>query len=184
LLTLAVVGLLVVGLAACGGGGGSSTGSTSASGGKEPRASFRTRSGDNSIPNFGAEAGASERRQAEAALGAYLGARAKGDWAAACSGLADSVRKQVRAFVGASSRPTDCASLYAVLGGSSPPAARADTLTHGVASLRVKGESAFALFVGPHAQKYVMPMAREGGVWRVTQIAPIEYPLGASTGGD
>jgi len=51
--------------------------------------------------------------------------------------------------------------------------------TRGVAALRVKGKGAFALFHGPNASKYVMPMVNEGGAWKMSQLAPVAYPLGA-----
>jgi hypothetical protein len=50
----------------------------------------------------------------------------------------------------------------------------------GLAALRVKGDKAFALFYGPHAQQYMMPMVREGGAWKVTQLAPMAYPPAGS----
>jgi hypothetical protein len=44
-------------------------------------------------------------------------------------------------------------------------------------ALRVKGKSAFVLFDGPKASKYVMPMLSEAGAWKVSQLAPLAYPL-------
>ena len=59
---------------------------------------------------------------------------------------------------------------------------RAEAALRGpILTLRIKGQSGFALFYGLHRQKYVMPMAREGGAWKVTQLAPIAYPLGSET---
>ncbi len=60
-------------------------------------------------------------------------------------------------------------------------AERVDTLTNGVAALRIEEKTAFALFYGPNAEKYVIPMQNEDGAWKMTQIAPLHYPLGAST---
>jgi|GEM_PF-5192208 len=56
----------------------------------------------------------------------------------------------------------------------------ASPLTHELASLRVKGDDAFALWVGPGRQQYAMPMVDEGGGWRVTQLAPLPYPPGSA----
>ncbi|HET9153690.1 MAG TPA: hypothetical protein VFN85_06215 [Solirubrobacterales bacterium] len=44
----------------------------------------------------------------------------------------------------------------------------------------VKGDHAYALWVGPGEQGYAMPMVREAGAWRVTQIAPPSYPTGSA----
>jgi hypothetical protein len=134
---------------------------------------------DNSIPTFGSEAGASDRSGAEAALRAYLSARAKGDWSTACAGLATALRQQTQALAGASAKAKGCAAIYKALAAGTPAAARADPLSGPVLSLRVKGASAFALFNDPHNQQYVMPMTLEGGAWKVTQLAPIAYPLGS-----
>lgn len=136
---------------------------------------------DNSIPTFGSESTDSDRSRAEAALRAYLTARAKGDWAGACSHLAASMGKQLQALAGAAKgKPNGCAAVYAALTGRAPASTRANPLTSGLLSLRIKGTQGFALWVGPHGQRYVMPMAREGSEWKVTQLAPIAYPLGST----
>lgn len=138
---------------------------------------------DNSIPTYGAESSDSQRAQAEAALHTYLTARTKGDWRAACAGLGASVQIQLQALTGGTPENHGCAGAYKILSADAPPKARANVLKGPVLSLRVKGKAAFALFYGPHGQKYVMPMAREGGAWKVTQLAPIAYPLGSETSG-
>lgn len=136
--------------------------------------------GDNSIPTYGAEAPASEERQAEATLGAYLRARGGGDWGGACSYLTAAMRSQLeRLAAAARGKSKGCGAILKAFSGRGPASTRANPLTHGLTSLRVKGRTAFALFYGPHGQKYVMPMAHEGGAWKVTQLAPIAYPPGA-----
>jgi hypothetical protein len=129
---------------------------------------------DNSVPTFGVEASGSQRASAEAALKAYLSARAKEDWPAACRHLAASVRKGFERL--AKGKASSCAQVLAAL---SKGADLSDPLTGPLLSLRVHGASAFALFYGPHHQQYIVPMAREGNAWRPTQTAPIAYPPGA-----
>jgi hypothetical protein len=146
-----------------------------------PAAAFHTPHGDNSIPNYGAEAPASQRAGATAALRRYLAARAAGDWSAACSYLGSQTQKQLQVLTGASGKLKGCAGTYAMLSAHTPTAERANPLSGALAVLRVKGDKAFALFDGPHNQKYMMPMVREGGAWKVNQIAPIPYPIGAPT---
>ena len=43
-------------------------------------------------------------------------------------------------------------------------------------SLRVDSERAFALYHGSDGSDYFMPMALEGGSWRVAGLAPTEFP--------
>lgn len=149
-----------------------------------PAAAFHTPHGDNSIPNYGAEAPASQRAGATAALRSYLVARAGGEWSTACAYLGGAVRSQLETLVKASGgKAKGCAAAYAMLSAHIPAAQRANPLTSGLAVLRVKGNKAFALFYGPHNQKYMMPMVREGGAWKVNQLDPIPYPIGAPAGG-
>ena len=200
--------VLALALAACGGGGGSTSstqaqsgstsatatapaptstakpslahGSSSSSTTKQAggAAAFVKPGADNSIPEYGSEAASSEVARAQAALSAYLVARAGAKWGRACTYLSASARANLQRYAGPSKGKASCAKLLAALSGSA--AARVDTLTGGLAALRVKGEKGFALYHGPHAQKYVMPMAAQGGAWKVTQLTPIPYPLGST----
>jgi hypothetical protein len=203
-----VSALLLLGLVACGGGGTSmsSTGSASIAptttsdavtvpgrpaAEPPPRASgsvraltshgakgFRVPRGDNSVPDFGQEAHASQRQLAIAALTAYMRARARGEWSKMCEYLARPIHRQMESFIKTSKgKLNGCGPVLSKLI-TGPPSERADTLTDGVAALRVKEKTAFALFYGPNTVKYVMPMQSEGGAWKMTQLAPLPYPLG------
>lgn len=198
--------LLAFALSACGGGGsaspkhsggssqipptGSSTTTSSSAGsqiGASGRASaangsaaFRVKGGDNSIPNYGSESTSAQRNAAAAALIAYLRDRIHGNWSGACAHLAASVNTQFDVLARASKgKVGGCAGILAALEAHAPPVARAVLPSHSVTALRLKRNSGFALFVGPHHQKYVMPMRREGGTWKVDQLAPIPYPPGS-----
>ncbi len=142
-------------------------------------ASFRVPHGDNSIPDFGAEASHGDRARATAALSAFLRARSSGDRSTACSYLAASTRKQLERFAGAAKGSSnDCATVLAAV--SKGGEAGAGVLTGDIVALRIKGDSAFALYRGSHNGKYVMPMLNEGGAWKVNQPAPLPYPIGAN----
>ncbi len=157
------------------------TTSTSPSSGSGSAAGFRAPSGDNSIPDYGSEAPPSERERAATALAAFLRARANGEWATACTYLAAATRTQFeRLLGGAKARAGGCARILAELSKGSAAHAETLTLTAGVAALRIKGTSAFALFHGPKGSKYVMPMRNEGGAWKMSQFAPLPYPLGSA----
>jgi hypothetical protein len=158
--------------------------SPSASGSGGGAAGFRAPSGDNSIPNYGNEAPPTERERATTALAAFLRARAGGEWPRACTYLAATTRTQLERLLGAvkgKAQAGGCGRTLAALS-KGPAAAHADslTLTAGVAALRIKGKSAFALFHGPKGSKYVMPMVSEGGAWKMSQLAPLPYPLGSA----
>ncbi|MGN6216101.1 MAG: hypothetical protein ACTHN7_03965 [Solirubrobacterales bacterium] len=144
-------------------------------------ASFLVGGGDNSVPTYGAEASGDETRAAEAALTGFLDARAKEDWTAACSYLAVSTRKRLEEFAKQpGSKQKGCGPILGMFASSRAGSSLASPLTHGLTSLRVKAGSAFALWLGPHRQKYAMPMVREGGAWRVAQVAPLPYPPGSA----
>jgi hypothetical protein len=164
-----------------------STGS-SAESAHGPAAGFRVQGGDNSVPDYGHEAGASERQRAEAALAAFLRARAQSDWPRVCAALASATRIQLDALASGSRTGTGgattgstriCERILKALS-ARPRASDADTLVSGVASLRIDGANAFALWHGPGHTKFVMPMRNEGGVWKVTHIEPLPYPLGSA----
>lgn len=182
-------------LASCGGGGPSSstsspTSATSSAASKQigrlsPREirragradRFLVPQGDNSVPTYGSEADGRDRRRAEGALAAYLHARSREDWPTACSYLAASLRRGLGRFAKASGgKLKGCGSILKLSAG----AGLADPLDSGLVSLRVKGDHAFALWVGPGEQEYAMPMVREAGAWRVSQIAPPPYPPGSA----
>jgi hypothetical protein len=155
----------------------SSAPSGTASGGA---ASFKVAHGDNSIPEYGQEASSSERQRAATALAAFLKARAAGEWAQACAYLTRTTRKQLELFAKATKgKVSGCAPILAAFSRDSA-ASRADLYSGSVAAVRIKGRSAFALFHGPHASKYVMPMVNEGGAWKVGDLAPLPYPLGST----
>lgn len=143
-------------------------------------ASFKVAHGDNSIPTYGGEAHSSERARASAVLAAYLHDRANGSWTQACNYLAAATNRQLALFgKAAKGGAKGCGAVLAALS-RGPAAARADVYTGSLVALRIKGKNAFALFHGPHNSKYVMPMIDENGAWKVSQLAPLAYPLGSS----
>jgi hypothetical protein len=200
LLVLLAVGL-VIGLAACGGGGGSDGSTTTARSASAPTAStatpkfqsaaetraerkaagraapFVVRESDNSVPTFGTEASASERREVETSLKSYLRSRAAEEWGRACVGLAVPIREGLEKF---NRSPTKGENCTRSLAGLSAGTDLKDPLAGKLLSLRVHADNAYALFYGPGHQQYFVPLLREGGAWRPTQLAPLEYPPGAS----
>jgi hypothetical protein len=138
-------------------------------------AQFETKGADNSIEESGAEASRPEFSQAAAALHGYLDARAAGAWAAACSYMAAGVTSSLREL-GAGEGRADCAGLLASLSAGVPQIALHEAAVADVGSLRVEGDRGFLLFHGAHKAALFIPMAREGGEWKVAALTP--SPLG------
>jgi hypothetical protein len=157
---------------------GSGPGGEGGDGPEEASAEFRTPGGDNSIQNFGEEADAAELEAATEALEGFLAARAASDWAGQCENLAIAAVKPLEQLAEQSPqlKGKDCATILKALSGGLPASTRANTLTEGVASLRVEGERGFALYHGPKGVDFFVPMAKENGEWKVGTLSPTEFP--------
>jgi hypothetical protein len=197
-LLLAVSALLASGLAACGGGdsedstasstattqesttgaGSEGEGSGDGSSADDGSASFRTPGGDNSIQEFGEEADAAELDEASTALSAYMEARAKDDWTKQCVLLAKTTVAPLEQLATRSAqfKGKDCAAILEGLLGRAPASTRTNTLTDGLASLRVEDDRGFALYHGTGGVDYFVPMVKEDGQWKLGAIAPSEFP--------
>lgn len=158
-----------------GGGGGSGSGGGSSSG---DSGDFIVPGGDNSVQEFGDEASAAERAQASQELQGYMTARAAEDQQGACAALSATAKSQLgdlaQAVQGAA-KGDSCVAIFKVIDKQTPPAARANTMTGPIASLRVEGERGFALYHGTKDTDYTINMEREGGAWKVGALVP--YPL-------
>ncbi len=174
--------LAAVGLTACGGGGSTASTSTASTpaGSAQTAARARTERTRSRRPGArGNGAGGRQRQAAESTLAAFFDARAKEDWKAACSLLSASTRSQLEKFAkGIGGKAKGCASVLAMSSKGETAGGLASPLTHALTSLGVQGNHAFARWVGPHGQKYAMPMVREGRGWRPAQVAPLPYPSG------
>lgn len=160
------------------GGSGESGGSTENGGSGEASAEFRTPGGDNSIQSFGEEADSAELEAASTALAGFLDARADGDWAGACEQMAKAAVKPLEQLLSSSNQQKGkgCAAALAAVIGRAPASTRENTMTGGIASLRVEGDRAFALYHGPEGVDYFVPMVSEDGEWKVGALAPSEFP--------
>lgn len=134
---------------------------------------FRVAHGDNSALEFGQQASIAQQQNAATALAAFMWARARGQWAQMCPYIARATLRPLQALTKA-----PCGSALARLITSSR-SERADIITHGIAGMRVKANTAFVFFYGPKSEKFLMPMRSEHGAWKVTQLTPLAYPIGA-----
>lgn len=184
MLTLALVVLLAAGLAACGGGdsdSSSSAESTAPASTEEQAgggASFRTPGGDNSIQTFGEEADGAEVDAASTALAGYLSARAEDDWGKGCSYLARATVAPLEELTSRSPQfeGKGCAAALSALLGGTPSSSRVNTMSDGIASLRIEGDRGFALYHGHKGVNYFVPMVKEDGKWKVGALEPTEFP--------
>lgn len=133
---------------------------------------------DNSIAEYGVEAGQPELAVAARALHSYLVARAARDWPLACDYLSRRERTQL-AQIASSSPQIDgggCAAGIAALSARiSTAAARALTIVD-AASLRREGNSAFLLYRGAALAGYFIALAKQGSAWKVAGLDPTAFP--------
>lgn len=135
---------------------------------------FVVKGGDNSIQEFGGEAGTSELDQAATVLHDFLDARAEKNWAAACSYLSKSM---VQSFEQLASRSQQlkgegCAAVQEALSGKVPASELAKAAKADVGSLRIEGDRAFIIYRGaPEGTFYAISMSKEGGGWKVAGLA-------------
>jgi hypothetical protein len=158
------------------GGGGSAAAFTP----KEHRdsgggaAQYQVKGGDNSVQEFGQEAGASEFEAAATALHNFLDARAEGNWAAACQYLSKSTTESFEQLA-AQAKSIEDKSCGAILGKLTNPAAKQamaeEAAKADIGSLRIEGDQAFLIYTAGSKTILAVPMANEGGKWKVASLA-------------
>lgn len=134
---------------------------------------FRTKGGDNSIQEFGSEAGETELQQAAEAVHGFYVARAEERWATACSYLTKSMVEQLEQLASQSSqfKGKGCAPILHAFTQPLPASVRRETTVVDAGSLRHKGEQSFLIYYGPGKAVYAMPMNQEDGKWKVGALS-------------
>jgi hypothetical protein len=147
-------------------------------GSKAPAPGVETvKGGDNSVQEYGVEAGESERTEAAIALQGYLNARATEDWGTACSLLAKKPTEQLEKISG---HKAGCAEVLAATGKGAP--SMPGSVIGEVLSFRgggdIEGNPSYLIFTGPPgATLFSMPMYLQGGAWKVGLAQPSELPV-------
>jgi hypothetical protein len=135
---------------------------------------FEVKGGDNSVQEYGEEADAPELNAAAVALHNFLDARAEGNWAAACDYMSKAVIGSFEKLA-ANAKQIEDKSCAGILGKLTNPAAKqsmkAEAEKANVGSLRVEGEQSFVIYAGIDGTIMAMPMANEGGAWKVASLA-------------
>jgi hypothetical protein len=135
---------------------------------------FVQKGGDNSIQEFGEEAGQEDFGAAAIALHNFLDARAEGNWGAACQymskGIVESFEK-----LAAQAKQVEEMTCAGILGALTNPAAKgamkAEAEAADVGSLRTDGDRAFIIYRGAEKTIFAMPVIDEGGAWKVASLA-------------
>lgn len=135
---------------------------------------FRQKGGDNSVQEFGEEAGEEEFDAAAVALHNFLDARAEGNWRAACDYMSKAIVESFEKLAAQAKQieETSCAGILEKL---TNPAAKksmkAEAEKANVGSLRVEGDRSFVIYTGVGGTVLAMPMADEDGDWKVASLA-------------
>jgi hypothetical protein len=135
---------------------------------------FEVKGGDNSVQEFGEEANTSELDAAATALHNFLDARAEGNWAAACNYMSKGVIESFEKLASQAKEleDTSCGGLLEKLTNPAAKSAlKAEAEKADVGSLRMDGEQAFVIYTGTGGTILAMPMANEGGEWKVASLA-------------
>jgi hypothetical protein len=142
-----------------------------AGGGSAP---YKVKGGDNSVQEFGEEADTSEFDAAATALHNFLDARAEGNWAATCNYVSKTITESLEKLAAQAKQLEDknCATLLKALANPAATGAmKAEAEQANVRSLRTEGEQAFVLYTGTDNTVLAMPMANDGGDWKVASLA-------------
>lgn len=164
-----------------GGDEGSKGGGSKQGGGKkeepdtsgERSSSFRTPGGDNSIQEFGEEAGASERAAATKTITTFYKASGNQEWAVICGLISSKNKAQLQLFSEKvpKLKGKGCTEVLALVTPKNQPRP-AETIKGGVISLRVEDDISFALYHGVDGKNYAFPLKEEEGEWKLTGLAP------------
>jgi hypothetical protein len=161
--------LLAFLLAACGGSGqGTSTQVGQTTTAKRPS---HYEGGEESVEEFGSEAGGSRKEAILAVEHAYLTALAEKDFGQACSFLSAAVSRSLEQFVVPKLRAKGCSAILPKLLASTAPGVARQHSGGEIKRVRVKGDQAFVIFHAPGARLYVFTMVREDNSWKATALA-------------
>ena len=140
---------------------------------------FKVKGGDNSVQEYGAEAGESELQEVAERVHSFYVARIAGEWARACSYLA---KPTIEGFEELAAKAPQlkgkgCPAVLAALTKSVPASLQRQLTTVNAAALRSEGEQGFLIYTGPPEKTvYSMPLRLEGGVWKVSAVSASALP--------
>jgi len=129
------------------------------------------------IAEFGVEADAVDRREAQATVVAYLQATGAGEWSEACGYISAVLRSQIDEIIKQQSPPKPGCDVVLHALATPPGKQRSGTPIYapeGIASMRIKEGpgGGFALFHSGEGDDYWIAVKREGNSWRILSAAP------------
>lgn len=136
--------------------------------------SFSHVGGDNSIQEYGDEAGGGERAEATEAVLALFRAMESGDWSEVCAKYLSAANLEQLKLLSEKSKDAQGKGCAELIGGFTQniPGRTPDSPKDSIASMRVEDGVGFAIYRGIDDKGYAIPMKLEGGVWKLTALAP------------
>jgi hypothetical protein len=134
-------------------------------------AQYEVKGGDNSVQEYGQEADASEFEAAATALHNFLDARAQGNWEAACQYLSKDTVKSLAGLAGQLKSGAGCAgALEKIINPAAKKLMMEEAAKADIGSMRFEGDQGFLIYTAGNDTIFTMPMANEGGVWKVSAL--------------
>lgn len=169
----ALVALLALALAACGGddGNGSKDGETTSSAqedGSQPTSADSAAEFEPAPLEVSGEG--SELREAAEAVHAFYVTRARGEWSATCSKIAQAMLEKLESLAAQSERG-GCTELLESFTTPMSDEEWREVTVMDAESLRVNGQQATLVYQGAGGTTYSMPLREEGGEWKVELLA-------------
>lgn len=165
----------MIGLGGCG-SGSSSTGSAapatpSTTAERASGPAVETASGS-SIAGFGTAARGREKAAVATAVHSFLTALADRDYPELCGGVTATNRAQLQAFGKGQGGSEGCAAVLRKLINPAVAGEARKAAAAPIKSVRIKGETAFALFTPRGRSTSYLVMQEEGGGWKATSLTP------------
>lgn len=182
LAALALFVLFAVVVSACGGGGSSGGSSTKSadpneaathSAKSEPSLEFVGSGPNGKLATEGKESTVAEREEASRIVEEMERAREHRNWAGQCKTFSATYAEST-AEGAPKGGPETCAAAVEALARGEGKSVLDSTMIEPIAALRVIGQDAFAFYHGAKGKKYVIPLEKEDGEWRLVALKEFE----------
>ncbi|HZO07239.1 MAG TPA: hypothetical protein VFB52_12700, partial [Solirubrobacterales bacterium] len=122
------------------------------------------------VQRFGVEASAAERQEAAEAVGSFIEGSAEKRWQPVCQSLSKAIRGSFEEAAVAQGDDGGCPQVLGQIAARTPTYMPEDNMARAVGSLRVEGNTGYALYRGTDGLDYAIPVDREGGHWKVAAM--------------